>query len=78
MGLPDPTNPYDPNAVMVLVNGMRVGYSAEAIPSPELLEAEGAWLVEVLDDSGAIIDAGVGDNPEDALLGVAERLLPPP
>jgi hypothetical protein len=34
-------------------------------------------MLEVLDADGELIDGGMGDDPEDALLGVAERLLPP-
>jgi hypothetical protein len=38
---------------------------------------EGSWLIEVLDSEGDLIDGGMGDNVDDAILGVIERLLPP-
>jgi hypothetical protein len=37
----------------------------------------GAWLVRVLDPSGEVLDMATADSPTDALLAVAERLLPP-
>jgi hypothetical protein len=43
----------------------------------ELPEPSGAWMLEVLDAEGKLIDGGMGDDPEEALLEVAERLLPP-
>jgi hypothetical protein len=43
----------------------------------EPTEPGGAWLVEVLDEQGHMLDGGMGDDPQDALLEVAERLLPP-
>ena len=43
----------------------------------EWTRCEGSWLVEGRDGGGSVIDSGIGDDPVDALLGVAERLLPP-
>jgi hypothetical protein len=43
----------------------------------EPTEPGGAWMLEVFDAEGKLIDGGMGDDPEDALLEVAERLLPP-
>jgi hypothetical protein len=40
------------------------------------LSPGGAWMVRVYDGIGAWIDGSVQDNPADALLAVAERLLP--
>jgi hypothetical protein len=34
---------------------------------------EGSWLIEVLDSEGNLIDGGLGDNLDDAILGVIER-----
>ncbi len=34
------------------------------------------WMVEVYDDAGTLLGSGVGDNREDALLGIAEDILP--
>jgi hypothetical protein len=42
-----------------------------------LSEREPIWMVFVYDDRGRLIDAGLGDDRTDALLGVGERLLPP-
>ncbi len=39
--------------------------------------SEGFFLVVVSDDAGDLIDGGVGDDPVEMILGVAERLLPP-
>jgi hypothetical protein len=38
---------------------------------------DGLYFVEVHDDAGNLLDVGGGDDPEDCILGVAERLLPP-
>jgi hypothetical protein len=35
------------------------------------------WLVHVINEDGEVVEDGVGDNPEDALLEVYERLIPP-
>jgi hypothetical protein len=35
-----------------------------------------AWVCQVFDDDGRLIDMGVGDDVEDAILEVAPRLLP--
>jgi hypothetical protein len=43
----------------------------------EPTEQGAAWMLEVLDADGTVIDSGMGDDPEEALLEVAERLLPP-
>lgn len=37
----------------------------------------GFWLLQVLNESGDVVDGGVGDDPEKALLEVYERLIPP-
>lgn len=37
---------------------------------------EPIWMVEVFNEDGELITTGLGDNVEDALLGVAEDLLP--
>jgi hypothetical protein len=37
----------------------------------------GVWMVQVLNESGEVVEGGLGDNAEDALLGVYERLIPP-
>jgi ribosomal protein S27E len=37
---------------------------------------DGKYLVQVHDDAGNLIDGGGGDDPEDMILEVAERLLP--
>jgi hypothetical protein len=36
----------------------------------------GPWQLQVFDAEGNFIDGGMGDDLEDALLAVAERLLP--
>jgi hypothetical protein len=36
-----------------------------------------AWFVEVLDESGEMIDSGAGDSQDDALLAVIDSLRPP-
>lgn len=41
------------------------------------LEGKGLWLLQVLNENGELVDGGVGDNSEDALLEVYERLVPP-
>ncbi len=38
---------------------------------------DGGFVLRVYDDEGNLIDGGVGDDPQDAILEVAERLLPP-
>jgi hypothetical protein len=38
---------------------------------------DGSWLIEVLDNEGKLIEAGMGDNRDDAILGVIESVLPP-
>jgi hypothetical protein len=42
------------------------------------LSPGGAWMVRVFDASGEWVDGSVQDAPADALLAVAERLLPRP
>ncbi|HYZ76351.1 MAG TPA: hypothetical protein VE596_03155 [Gaiellaceae bacterium] len=42
-----------------------------------LRSPDGLYLVEVRDDAGNLLDMGGGDDPEDCILGVAERLLRP-
>jgi hypothetical protein len=41
-----------------------------------LSDQPGMWMVQVFDSQGALLDSGVGDDAQDAILGVAERLLP--
>jgi hypothetical protein len=38
---------------------------------------DGLLLVLVHDDEGNLVDGGGGVNPDDCILGVIERLLPP-
>jgi hypothetical protein len=38
----------------------------------------GHWLLHVLNDRGEVVEGGIGDDPEEALLEVYERLIPPP
>jgi hypothetical protein len=38
---------------------------------------DGLYLVQIHDDKGELIEGGGGTDPVDALLEVAERLLPP-
>jgi len=37
---------------------------------------DGLYLVQVYDEAGELLDGGGGDDPVDAVLEVAERLLP--
>ena len=41
------------------------------------LSSGGAWMLQVYDDQGTFIDGSIQDDPQDALLAVSERLLPP-
>lgn len=41
------------------------------------LSEGGPWIVRVFDRQGEWIDGSVQDDPQDALLAVSERLLPP-
>lgn len=38
---------------------------------------DGLYLIQVYDDNETLLDGGGGDDPEEMLLEVAERLLPP-
>jgi hypothetical protein len=38
---------------------------------------EGTWMVEVKDENDVVLDSGLGDDREDALLDLAEHLMPP-
>ena len=38
---------------------------------------DGQYLVQVHNGAGELIDGGGGDDPEEMILEVAERLLPP-
>jgi hypothetical protein len=40
------------------------------------LSEGGAWMLRVFDETEACVDMSVNDDPQDALLAVAERLLP--
>ncbi|MDP9224036.1 MAG: hypothetical protein M3P18_09290 [Actinomycetota bacterium] len=51
---------------------IELGYHVTWYVTPDHL-----YLVQVHDDAGQLIDAGGGDDPVDALLEIAERLLPP-
>lgn len=42
------------------------------------LSPGGAWMIRVFDDQGKWIDGSIQDDPQDAILAVSERLLPPP
>jgi hypothetical protein len=42
------------------------------------LSEGGPWMLRVFDRGGNFIDGSIQDDPVDALLAVAERLLPPP
>ncbi len=39
-------------------------------------DEHGLWMVEVYDDAGTLLANGVGNDREDALLGIAEDILP--
>jgi hypothetical protein len=41
------------------------------------LSEGGAWMVRVFDRHGTWIDGSIQDDPQEALLAVCERLLPP-
>jgi hypothetical protein len=38
---------------------------------------DGLWLLHVLNQNGRLVEGGIGDDPEGALLEVYERLIPP-
>jgi hypothetical protein len=40
------------------------------------LSEGGAWMLQVFDEGGHFRDGAMADDPEEALLAVAERLLP--
>ncbi len=40
------------------------------------LSDQGKWMVRVFDRQGKFIDGSIQDDPADAILAVAERLLP--
>jgi hypothetical protein len=40
------------------------------------LSGGGAWMLRVFDPDGDFRDGAISDDPQEALLGVAERLLP--
>jgi hypothetical protein len=40
------------------------------------LSEGGAWMVRVYDSTGDFVDGSIADDPAEALLAVAERLLP--
>jgi hypothetical protein len=39
--------------------------------------ANGVWMLRVFNERGELVDGGLGDEPEQALLEVYERLIPP-
>ena len=41
------------------------------------LSEGGAWMVRVFDRQGGWLDGSIADDPQDAILAVSERLLPP-
>lgn len=41
------------------------------------LSDDGAWMVRVFDREGAWLDGALADDPQEAILAVSERLLPP-
>lgn len=38
---------------------------------------DGFWLLHVLNEQAEVVEGGIGDDPETALLEVYERLVPP-
>jgi hypothetical protein len=36
-----------------------------------------AWMVQVVNSNGEIVEGGLGDNAEEALLEIYERVIPP-
>jgi hypothetical protein len=38
---------------------------------------DGLWLLQVTNEKDELVEGGIGDSPEDALLEVYERLIPP-
>jgi hypothetical protein len=38
---------------------------------------DGLWLLQVLNEDGDVVEGGIGDDPDEALLEVYERLVPP-
>ncbi len=49
-----------------------IGYNVTWYAYPD-----GQYLVQVFDNLGNLLDGGGGDDPEEMILEVAERLLPP-
>ena len=41
------------------------------------LSDDGPWMVRVFDRQGGFIDGSIADDPDEAIVAVAERLLPP-
>lgn len=39
--------------------------------------SNGVWMLQVLNERGEVVEGGLGDNPDDAVLEVYERLIPP-
>jgi hypothetical protein len=75
MAQPDMTQPRETPAEAVGVEGslVEIGFSVEWWQ----LSPGGAWMVRVFDDQGKWIDGSIQDDPQDAILAVSERLLPP-
>jgi hypothetical protein len=51
---------------------LEVGYRVEWY-----VTSDGLYIVKIFNDAGEMLDGGGGDDPEEALLEVAEHLLPP-
>lgn len=62
-----------PSAEMVVPRLEEMGYRLEWWR----LSAGGAWMLRVFNDAGDFIAGSVQDDPADALLAVAETVLPP-
>lgn len=43
-------------------------------PDPE--DRDSMWLIEVYNDEGTHVAIEVGDNPEDLMLAVVEKMIP--
>jgi hypothetical protein len=39
--------------------------------------SDGHWMLHVLDSTGTVVEGGIGDDPEEALLEVYGRLIRP-
>lgn len=39
--------------------------------------ADGVWMLQLFNEAGELVEGGIADNDEDALLALYERMLPP-